>query len=105
MAKKNENTLAGWSEIIQLQREQFKHRQAESSKESETPKSNRELLIDGLNDLRHQIQSMRPKACCEKAIYHETGGKVSVVCANDCKWQKLERILATVMVDADLVSK
>lgn len=33
----------------------------------------------------------------------ESSGRVSTMCVDSCPWSKLELLLATVMVDADLL--
>ena len=59
-------------------------------------------LLDELKELRVLLKQVRPEKCCKGDIMVEHGKGESLVCSNDCKWQKIELILATAMIDAEL---
>lgn len=62
-------------------------------------------LLEDLQTLRRLFEEVRPEGCCGKATMRENGKGESIVCANDCEWQKIDLALATAMVDAEIIGK
>lgn len=63
------------------------------------------FLLDNLNALRAKLDSVRPEACCKKTTMVEHGKGESIVCRNDCPWQEVDKLLATAMIDAEILCK
>jgi hypothetical protein len=60
-------------------------------------------LQQNLDELRREIEAVRPEACCAKTTMREVGKGESVVCTEDCKWQEIDRLLAVVMIDVEIL--
>ena len=63
----------------------------------------RQALKETLKELQDHVQTMRPEECCTPEPMIEVCKGTTMVCSNDCLWQKLDLLLATAMVYGDIV--
>lgn len=56
------------------------------------------MLATNVALLRAHVKDMTPTNCCGKALMR-AGGKVTLTCAEDCAWSKLDRLIANVTLD------
>jgi len=61
------------------------------------------LLLENIQKLRDLSKKIRPKKCCKGGLMREHSKTPHRVCSNDCQWQELDRLIATIQVDAELL--
>jgi len=60
-------------------------------------------VCQSLDEIRRHIARMRPEDCCRKQPM-VAGGRRTMVCSNSCAWQKLDLLVATASVDAEVLT-
>jgi len=65
-----------------------------------TASRGRRPIVESVELVRLQVDRMWPEDCCAK-MPMVAAGKRSMVCSDDCPWQKLELLVANASVDAE----
>lgn len=68
------------------------------SRPAATPYRARPTIADTVDQIRRQVDKMRPEKCCKGGIM-VAGGKRHDVCSDDCEWSKLELLVANASVE------
>lgn len=63
------------------------------------------FVVEGLQGIRKAVEKLRPEACCRKGTMCESNGRKTQMCVSDCPWSKLELLIASTMVDAEILEK
>lgn len=68
------------------------------SRPAATPYRARPAIADTVDQIRRQVDKMRPEKCCKGGVM-VAGGKRHGVCSDDCEWAKLELLVANASVE------
>lgn len=69
------------------------------SRPAARPRDRGRDYAEAVEQIRRQVERMRPGKCCKGAVM-VAGGKRLEVCSEDCEWERLELLVANASVDA-----